>query len=115
MFINESSKILSTISERNHSIGLLFCRYKNNLEAFTNKVKNCVKESQEHLYDNPPTNDRHYIIFERYLPEKHDSVRNSILSQPINDRPLKLGHSWVSPGSFKPLTRPQTPESESET
>lgn len=78
-------------------------------------MKNCIKTSQNSLYENPPTNDKHYIVFERYLPEKHDTVRNTILSQPTSDRPLKIGHSWVSPGTFKPLTRPPTPESESET
>lgn len=92
---------------------LFLFRYKNNREAFNEKVRTCVKLSQHRLYDNPPTDDKHYIVFEKYSPDKHDTIRASVLAQK-EARPLKEGHSWVSPGAFKPLTRPQTPPSEND-
>lgn len=73
-----------------------------------------VKKSQEHIFDAPPTDDKHYISFEPYDPAKHDSVRTAMLNQQIEEKPKVVGHSWVSGGSFKPLSRAPSPVSESE-
>lgn len=74
----------------------------------------CIKKSHLHLYDTPQTHDKHYIIFEKYLPEKHDSVRKTIFSPCQEERVVKSGITWVEAGSFKPLSRPPSPDSESE-
>lgn len=91
-----------------------FFRYKSNEKTFKEKVVTLVKKSQEHIYDAPPTDDKHYIVFEPYDETKHDSVKTAMLNQQIEDKPKIVGHSWVSGGSFKPLSRPPSPESENE-
>lgn len=71
--------------------------------------------SQDHLYDPAPSTDKHYIIFEKYVPEVHDPVRAEMISQGNEDHSTVTGHSWVTPGSFKPLSRAPSPTFESET
>lgn len=87
--------------------------YKEDLDAFKERVKNCVKKSRDELYTPPPTNDKHYITFEKYTPELHDAVKLLMIDEINENRPASLGHSWVSPGSFKPLSRAPTPSPES--
>lgn len=89
-------------------------RYKSDEKTYKEKVGTLVKKSQEHIYDAPPTDDKHYITFEPYEQTKHDSVRAAMLNQQIEDKPKTVGHSWVSSGSFKPLSRPPSPMSENE-
>lgn len=80
--------------------------YKNNPELFTDKVKLCVKSSQDHLYDPPPVDDPHYLRFDPYDREKHEPVRESILSPKGTDRNThSLGLSWVQPGSLEPFSK----------
>ncbi|KAJ8954430.1 hypothetical protein NQ318_011106 [Aromia moschata] len=87
--------------------------YRNDLNAFTAKAQELVKLSKEHLYDQPQTEDKHYIMFEPYAPEIHDKVRTSMVTF-HEEQFNKVGHSWVLPGSYKSLARPPTPPSENE-
>ena len=75
-----------------------------------------VKTSQERIYDPPVTDDKHYLIFERYIPITHDPIKAEMLTQYSVDKPpgSKVGLSWVASKSFKVLSRPSTPESEEE-
>lgn len=66
-----------------------------------------------HLYDDPPTEDKHYITFELYDPKIHESTRAQLLTQKHEELP-KYQKSWVLPYSIIPLGRPPTPESEKE-
>lgn len=89
-------------------------RYKSDEKAFKEKISALVKKSQEHLYDPPPTEDKHYITFEAYEPAKHDPIKTAMLNQPVEEKPKVVGRSWVAHGSFKPLSRAPSPSSESE-
>lgn len=89
-------------------------RYKSDEKTFKEKVIAVVKSSQEHIYDESPIDDKHYIIFEPYEQAKHDSVKAAMLNQQIEEKSKVVGHSWVSGGSFKPLSRPPSPASENE-
>ncbi|KAI4466479.1 ubiquitin-conjugating enzyme e2 [Holotrichia oblita] len=79
--------------------------YRNNQLEFKEKVKECVKYTQDHLYDPSPVDDKHYITFEKYIPSIHDSVRATMMTQSHEERIRASGYSWVSPGSFKPLSK----------
>ncbi|KAF5281264.1 hypothetical protein FQA39_LY05150 [Lamprigera yunnana] len=83
--------------------------YKENIDTFKEKVKQCVKKSKAQLYDLPPTDDKHYITFEEYNPEVHDAVKSSMIKEMKVNQREAIGHSWVSLGSFKPLSRPPSP------
>lgn len=72
-----------------------------------------VEVSKVHLYDDPPTEDKHYITFELYDPKIHESTRAQLLTQKHEELP-KYQKSWVLPYSIIPLGRPPTPESEKE-
>lgn len=84
------------------------------MEAFKERVNYCVKLSQEHLYDSPPVDDKHYITFEKYVPERHDAVRHTMQMPHPEERVVNLGPTWVERGTFKALSRPPTPDSETE-
>lgn len=64
-------------------MAFVVCRFRNNPELFSEKVKLCVKNSQDHLYDPPPVDDPHYLRFDPYDREKHESVRESILNPKV--------------------------------
>ncbi|XP_044750284.1 protein crossbronx homolog [Coccinella septempunctata] len=87
--------------------------FKNDKEEFQKKARNIVEESLEHLYDEPPTDDKHYIRFEMYDPNIHEPTRAQLLTQKHEELP-KYRKSWVLPGSIIPLGRPPTPDSEKE-
>lgn len=87
--------------------------FKNDLETFKKHVEYCVKISMEKIYDPPPVHDKHYIVFEPYQPDVHDSVRQQMLNYQPDQKSLSIGHSWVAPGTFKPLSRVPTPDSDS--
>lgn len=82
-------------------------------EAFGNKAQELVKESKEHLYDTPSTEDKHYIVFEKFNPDIHKKEKMFAFIQE-KDQIEKRGYSWVLPHSFKPLERPLTPTSDNE-
>lgn len=88
--------------------------FKEDGEAFKRKAKQNVAKSLEQLHDPPPTNDKHYIVFEQYISDLHGPVRISMLTQPDEDRPVPVGHSWVVNASFKPLSRAPSVDSESD-
>lgn len=78
------------------------------------KVQTCVKESIDHIYDPAPTDDKHYLVFEPYDPEVHDSVRQTMITTKNDDsKSSPVGHSWVASGTFKPLTNVPTSETDS--
>ncbi|KAJ8884259.1 hypothetical protein PR048_016116 [Dryococelus australis] len=59
--------------------------YEDNKELFREKVRDCVKESQEHVYDPPEIDDPHYISFDPYDEELHGPIREAIF------RPKEFG------------------------
>ncbi|KAK9686786.1 Ubiquitin-conjugating enzyme [Popillia japonica] len=80
--------------------------YRNNQLEFKEKVKECVTYTQDHLYDPSPVDDKHYITFEKYIPSIHDSVRATMMTHESHEERIRAsGYSWVSPGSFKPLSK----------
>ncbi|GLV38832.1 pendolino [Carabus blaptoides fortunei] len=87
--------------------------YKNDVNSFKSRVQSCVKLSIERAYDPPPTEDKHYLTFEVYQPSVHDTVRQSMLTYKPQEKSTAVGHSWVAPGTFKPLSRLPNPEAES--
>lgn len=87
-------------------------RYKTNKVLFTEKAKESVMLSIDHLYDEPPTNDKHYICFSPYDPSIHDSVKASMLNpSSTSSNASSQGLSWVQPGTYQPFTK----ENEEET
>ncbi|EFA04459.2 protein crossbronx homolog [Tribolium castaneum] len=107
MFYNLSPTIAHSVNPEAADL------FANNQEAFRNKVKEIVKTSQEKIYDEPPVEDKHYLVFEPYNPEVHEQAKSTMLAQ-NSEEGVKCGFSWVLPGSFKPLGRPPSPDSESE-
>ncbi|CAG9769008.1 unnamed protein product [Ceutorhynchus assimilis] len=83
----------------------------NNKEAFASKAHELVELSKKHLYDTPPTEDRHYILFEPFNQELHKK-ENMFSFLKDKEQSGKSGYSWVLPRSFKPLERPVTPPQE---
>lgn len=84
---------------------LFFFRYKNNQEVFKETVQKQIQQSHDQLYQTPENTDKHYITFEPYLPERHNSVRESMKMLGKEERCVTMGASWVSPGSLKALSR----------
>ncbi|XP_030387246.1 protein crossbronx [Scaptodrosophila lebanonensis] len=77
-------------------------------------VKQCIEENKAHIYDMPPTQDPHYIVFEKFLPEVHGAVLERIRTsnaddivtsaEPQTTGGIATGLSWVKEGEFKPLS-----------
>ncbi|XP_059048912.1 protein crossbronx homolog [Achroia grisella] len=82
--------------------------YKTNRKAFIDKVKECVASSIDHIYDDPPIDDKHYITFKPYDPEVHDTAKNVMLRPPKPNEGLSQGISWVQPGSYQPFSKEET-------
>ncbi|VVC97376.1 unnamed protein product [Leptidea sinapis] len=82
----------------------VFNLFKTNRKAFVEKVKECVASSLEHLYDDPPTEDKHYITFKPYDSMVHDTAKNAMLRHKDNDE-SSHGISWVQPGSCDPFSK----------
>ncbi|KAK0179767.1 hypothetical protein PV327_005488 [Microctonus hyperodae] len=101
------NKIDSKMPATNEDAGALL---ENNLEEFRSRVKKCVKESLNHVYDTPEIDDAHYIKFSVWNPEIHEPIRRKIYEQKKQE-PEKLarGFSWVQPGSLQPLSKPDEP------
>lgn len=74
---------------------------------FTEKVKECVVLSQEHMYDAPPTEDKHYISFQQYDPRIHDVAKNKMIKQKENEENSQ-GISWVQTGSYQSFSKGDT-------
>lgn len=60
------------------SFKFLTYRLDNNLEEFRSRVKKCVRDSIDHIYDPPDTEDTHYIKFSQWDPEIHEPIRQRI-------------------------------------
>ncbi|KAH8389900.1 hypothetical protein KR200_003614 [Drosophila serrata] len=84
-----------------------------NREEFAVRVLENIKESKARVYDAPPTEDPHYIVFEKFQTDVHGPVLERIkagkskqletASQQANGG-LATGLSWVKEGEFKPLS-----------
>lgn len=78
--------------------------YKTNKKLFVEKAKECVAASIDHIYDDPPVNDKHYISFKPYEPEHHDLFKDMLKLQTGTDGATQ-GISWVQPDSFQPFSK----------
>lgn len=68
------------------------------------KAKECVANSINHIYDDPPTEDKHYITFKPYDPSLHDTAKNVMLKTPVTNE-NSHGISWVQQGSFESFSK----------
>lgn len=82
-----------------------------NRALFITKAKENVAKSSERLYDEPPTQDPHYITFEEYKEEIHAAIKQRIREgkeprlQPTSSSLQAKGLSWVKDGEdFAPLS-----------
>jgi len=62
------------------------CRQKNNFEAFRERVKACVKESVNQVFNPPTMDDPHYITFNPYVNEIHDPIKREIYDPKVSIR-----------------------------
>lgn len=71
------------------------------------KVKECVRISKDKIYDDPPTDDKHYITFSMFDEEIHrvvlEKIKNKI--ETTSASPPPAGLSWVNEGEFKALRK----------
>uniref|UniRef100_A0A182JV24 UBC core domain-containing protein n=1 Tax=Anopheles christyi TaxID=43041 RepID=A0A182JV24_9DIPT len=78
-----------------------------NRTEFLMRVVQCVEESQQKLYELPAQPDRFYICFDRFNPDVHGPVLQSIKEK----KPTELttlpssGLSWVRKGFYQPLSK----------
>ncbi|XP_071559769.1 protein crossbronx homolog [Temnothorax nylanderi] len=79
-----------------------------NSEAFRERVKACVKESVNQVFNPPTMDDPHYITFNPYVNELHDPIRREIYESKGEEENKPLGLSWVQPGSLQPFSKPET-------
>ncbi|KAF3420642.1 hypothetical protein E2986_04957 [Frieseomelitta varia] len=79
---------------------------ENNFEIFRDRVKKCVRESLNKVYNAPTVDDPHYITFSPYVEEIHNSIKKEILQPKEEEESKALGLSWVQPGSLQPFSKP---------
>lgn len=82
-----------------------------NRASYIAKAKECVNTNMEHIFDEPPTDDPHYISFEKYNEEIHDPVKQRIkegkepaATTPTTSAAGSKGLSWVKEGEYTPLS-----------
>ena len=83
-----------------------------NRAEFIAKVKLCVSASQQRVYEEPPTEDPHYLCFEPYDAELHEPVLQKLKAGKASTSAAAAsateksagGLSWVKEGEFKPLS-----------
>lgn len=79
-----------------------------NRAGFIARAQENVNVSKEHVYDEPPTDDPHYIAFEEYNEEIHGPVKERIREgkEPAAGTPTipSKGLSWVKEGEYTPLS-----------
>ncbi|ENN79512.1 protein crossbronx homolog [Dendroctonus ponderosae] len=102
IFINVEASLKHSINKEASELLL------KNKEAFSARAQELVELNKKHLYDSPPTEDKHYIAFEPFNPELHKKENMMAFLQEKGQRG-KAGYSWVLPRRFKPLERPITP------
>lgn len=80
---------------------------QNKIDEFVEKVKKCVEISKERIYDESPTDDKHYIKFSVFDDELHRSTLENMKNKvdPSSVSPPPTGLSWVNEGEFKPLSK----------
>ncbi|EDW47167.1 protein crossbronx [Drosophila sechellia] len=85
----------------------------NNKEEYVARVQENIKESKEHIFDTPPTEDPNYIVFEKFQQDVHGPVLDRIKagrskqtepSAQQGNGGHATGLSWVKEGEFKPLS-----------
>lgn len=59
-------------------------RQENNFEAFRERVKACVKESVNQVFNPSIIDDPHYITFNPYVNELHDPTKQEIYDPKVN-------------------------------
>ncbi|XP_076762328.1 protein crossbronx homolog isoform X1 [Xylocopa sonorina] len=80
-----------------------------NFEAFRDRVKKCVRESLNRVYNASTVDDPHYITFSQYVSELYDTIKKEIYEPKEEEEENKaLGLSWVQPGSLQPFSKPET-------
>ncbi|XP_055592216.1 protein crossbronx homolog [Uranotaenia lowii] len=82
--------------------------YQQSRHEFQQKVTDCVRISQNKLYDPAPVQDRNYIVFDRFSEDVHGPVLESIRqgkATPEVTTPPASGLSWVKEGVFQPLSK----------
>lgn len=72
------------------------------------KARECIVASIDHIYDDPPTEDKHYITFKPYDPSIHDSAKDMMLKTTDPNEGAKPGISWIQPGSYQPFSKEDT-------
>ncbi|XP_052871916.1 protein crossbronx homolog [Anopheles cruzii] len=78
-----------------------------NRAEFMRRVEQCIDESQSKLYDLPPKPDKNYICFDRFNPEVHGPILESMKQNKVAEvtTPPSSGLSWVRKGLYQPLTK----------
>lgn len=78
-----------------------------NRSEFVMRVEQCVEESQHKLYDLPVDPDRYYICFDRFNPDVHGPVLESMKQNEPTEvtTPPSSGLSWVRKGLYQPLSK----------
>lgn len=78
-------------------------------EKFKVKAAESVTLSKDKIYDPPSSHDPHFIVFENFQEDIHQSVIEKILQKKdIVEKPnvpSRLGLSWVKEGEFKALSK----------
>lgn len=79
----------------------------NKIAEFSDRVKECVRISKDKIYDDPPTDDKHYITFSMFDEDVHRHILENIKYKSSNKptSPLPSGLSWVNEGEYKPLSK----------
>lgn len=103
MFFNQHNCFVVMKICYNKVISLCYS-YKTNRKLFIDKVKESIASSMEHIYDEAPTDDKHYITFKPYDPNIHDSAKNVMLKVPGGNE-SSHGISWVQSGSYQSFSK----------
>lgn len=83
--------------------------YINDMEAFVEKVKECVEISHARLYEPPPSDDPNYLKFDAYDEKIHSYAKEIITSsKDEEENTISTGLSWVQFGSLEPFSKPIT-------
>ncbi|XP_037949856.1 protein crossbronx-like [Teleopsis dalmanni] len=81
---------------------------RHNRAEFIAQVKECVSNSKDRIYEQSPTDDPHYITFEKFEQEVHgptmEHIRLNKHSSNAANSTNSKGLSWVKEGEFTPLS-----------
>ena len=79
--------------------------YHQNRTDFLRNVSECIKLSHEKLYAPPPTQDKNYIVFDKFEADIHGAIMESIKKGTADGQQPNSGLSWVKEGVFQPLSK----------